>query len=382
VPEETKNPAESSGGIPLFKIGGIQIRLDYSWFIIFALILWSLSAGYFPRVFPGRSAQLYWAAGAVATFFFFFSIIAHELAHSFMAIRSGIKISEIRLFIFGGVARISEDARSPQEELKIALVGPLSSFALALVFWLTGTLVFTDQTIGTAIFRYLTFINLALGIFNLVPGFPLDGGRVLRAIWWWKTGSLTQATKVASDIGKWFAVALILLGALQIFAGALIGGLWLIFIGMFLRGIAEGGYQDLVMRQALQGVQVQEVSVKKVVSVSPDLTLEDLANRYFLRFGYKGFPVIADGRVLGLVTLKNLRDISEKERAETVVQDVMIPVGDDIRVAPEDSLTDAFKKMNLHQLDHLVVMEGGLMAGLITKTGLFRYMEIKRILND
>lgn len=381
VPKKTGKTTETRGGILLFRIAGIQIKLDYSWFFIFALILWSLSAGYFPRNYPGQSTQLYWIAGLIATFFFFFSIIAHELAHSSMAIHCGIKIPEIRLFIFGGIARISEDARTPQEELKIAIVGPFSSFALAFLFWSIKTLLFADQTIIAVIFQYLTYINLALGIFNLVPGFPLDGGRVLRAVWWWKTGSLTQATKVASDIGKWFSVALIMMGAFTIFSGGLVGGLWLVLIGMFLRGIAESGYQDLVIRQTLKGVQVREVAVEDVVTVPPDLSLAELANRYFLRYGYKGFPVKDEYRVLGIVTLKNLQEVSEGKRADTVVLQVMTPLGAKIQASPGDSLIDAFKKMDRNQVDHLLVMEGDRMAGLITKTGLKRYLEIKRILN-
>lgn len=381
MPKGPRKAGETRGGIPLVRIAGIQIKLDYSWFFIFALILWSLSAGYFPRNYPGQSTQLYWIAGLIATFFFFCSIIVHELAHSLMAIHCGIKIPEIRLFIFGGIAQISEEARNPQEELKIAIVGPLSSFALAFTFWGIKTLLFADQTLVAIIFQYLAFINLALGIFNLIPGFPLDGGRILRAAWWWKSGSLTQATKIASDAGKGVALALIILGAFTIFAGALVGGLWLVLIGMFLRGIAASGYQDLVMREALKGVQVREVTIEDVVTVPPHLSLNELANRYFLHFGYKGFPVKNNDEVLGIVTLAGLRNISEEKRADTVVQQVMIPLGADVRISPGESLVEAFQKMNRHQVDHLLVMEEGRMVGLITKTGLKRYLEIKRILN-
>jgi Zn-dependent protease len=380
--QEKSAPAVSPGGIPLFRVAGIQLRLDYSWFIIFILILWSLSAGYFPGNYPGRTTQVYWIAGLVATLLFFVSIIVHELSHSLMAIRSGIKIPEIRLFIFGGIARISEDARSSAEELKIAIVGPLSSFALAALFWVIHVLFFEDPNLISAIFRYLAYINLALGIFNLVPAFPLDGGRVLRAVWWWKTGSVTRGTRVASDMGKWFAVALIILGAVEIFIGGLIGGLWLVFIGMFLRGIAEGGYQDLVMRQTLQGVEVKEVAVTDVVTVPPGLTLDALANQYFLCYGYKGFPVLEeDGSVQGVVSLENLQSVSEEKRGDTLVKQIMTPLKDEIRVNPKDSLADAFSKMSQQQVERLLVMENGRLAGLLTKTGLKRYMEIKQILN-
>jgi Zn-dependent protease len=182
-----QGPTESKtrGGIPLFKIAGIQIIIDYSWFIIFVLILWSLSAGYFPARYPDASTGTYWAAGLLATLLFFVSIVIHELSHSLVAIASGIQIPSITLFIFGGVARLSEDAKDPLTEFKIAIVGPLSSFALAAIFWLVATQLAVGQPqLITEVVRYLAIINLALGIFNMVPGFPMDGGRVLRALLW------------------------------------------------------------------------------------------------------------------------------------------------------------------------------------------------------
>lgn len=379
---ENVSEKSSTGGIFLFRIAGIQIILDYSWFIIFALILWSLSAGYFPRNFSGHSTQAYWISGLIATFFFFFSVIAHELAHSLMALRIGIKIPEIRLFLFGGVARISEEAQNPKDEFAIAIVGPLSSFVLAFIFWNVKNLIAGDaSSLIVAVFGYLAWINLALGIFNLIPGFPLDGGRILRAFWWWKTGSVTRATKVASDIGKGFAVALIILGAFDIFAGSLVGGLWFIFIGMFLRGVAEGGYQEVVMKQVFEGVRVEDVMVTEdVVSVSPDLFLKGLISQYFLRYGYKGFPVVENGNVLGVVPLEKIREIPEEAQETTTVRQVMVSLENDITIRPDDSLVEALKKMNLRGISRLVVMQENKMVGLITKTGLIRFMEIKRIL--
>jgi Zn-dependent protease len=195
--------AEKKRGLRLVKIGGIQITLDYSWFIVFALVLWSLSAGYFPQAYPGQSTQVYWTTGFLAALLFFFSVITHELSHSLMAIRSGIKIPEITLFIFGGMARLSEEAADVKTEFKIAIVGPLTSFALAFIFWLIQNFLRGDQpSIVVELFGYLAWINIALGVFNLLPGFPLDGGRVLRAFWWWKSGSMLDATRMASDWGK------------------------------------------------------------------------------------------------------------------------------------------------------------------------------------
>ena len=368
-------------GLPLFKIAGIQIRLDVSWFILFILVGVSLSAGYFPQQFPDQEPLHYWLAGLIATLLFFGSILVHELAHSLVAMRAGIHIPEITLFIFGGVARLSEEASDAKTEFKIAIVGPLTSFALALLFWgLQSVLQGTQPSLTVVVFKYLAWINLALGIFNLIPGFPLDGGRVLRAILWHRSGSLTRATRTAADIGKGFAVVLMVFGGLQIFAGALIGGLWLIFIGMFLRGMAEGGYQEVLIRQSLSGVPIEDVMVREVVSVPPSMPLAQLVSDYFLRYGYRGFPVIQDNKVLGLISVGHMRDVPEEDRHTTTVEDTMQPLDDRMIMASEAPLTEALKRMTQGDTHHLLVMQDSALRGMITKTGLLRFLEIKRIL--
>ena len=380
----TSNTNKKNGsGINLFKIAGIQINLDFSWFIIFLLVLWSLSAGYFPRQFPDQSAQIYWSAGLVATLLFFFSVLFHEMSHSLMAKRCGIDIPEIKLFIFGGVAKLSEESKNPVTEFKIAVVGPLSSFVLAIFFWIfhkiLGSLNFT---LAQAITGYLVWINMALGIFNLLPGFPLDGGRILRALIWYKTGSLATATRWASDVGKGLAVALMVLGAIQIFAGMLVGGLWLIFIGMFLRGVAEGGYQEVLIRQSLEDVQVHQVMIEDVVTVQPDLTAESLVSSYFLKYGFKGFPVIENGKVTGVISLAEIKNIDRSQDQTTRVADIMQPLDDSMVVSPDTSLVIAMRKMLTENFARLLVIENDRLLGMITKTGLMRFLEIKNILEE
>lgn len=376
-PSQTKG----RGGIPLFRIAGIQIIIDYSWFIIFVLVAWSLSAGYLPSQFPDASTGTYWTAGLLATLLFFASILIHELSHSLVAIRSGIEIPSITLFIFGGVSRLSEEAKNPATEFKIAVVGPLSSFVLAGLFLGVGSLMASGSPkIVVVVFQYLALINLALGIFNLVPGFPLDGGRVLRAIWWWRTGSLTRATRVASDVGKGFAVVLMIMGGLEIFFGALLGGLWLLFIGMFLRGVAERGYQELVLQQSLDGVQVDEVMIQDVVSVPPDLSLRRLVDDYFLTHGYRAFPVVRDGQPVGTVKVEDLKRVPKEQLDRATVEAVMSPMNDACRIAPDASLKDALKRMSENGLGRLIVMSGDRMEGMITKTGLLRLLQVRRIL--
>ena len=374
---------KNGSGINLFKIAGIQINIDVSWFIIFLLVLWSLSAGYFPRQFPDQSAQIYWGAGLVATLLFFFSVLFHEMSHSLMAQRSGIEISEIKLFIFGGVARLSEESKNPVTEFKIAVVGPLSSFVLAIFFWICHKLLGgLNFPLAQAVTGYLVWINVALGIFNLLPGFPLDGGRILRAILWYRTGSLSLATKWASDVGKGLAIALMVLGAIQIFSGMLIGGLWLIFIGMFLRGVAEGGYQEVVMRQSLENVQVREVMIEDVVIVQPDLTVKELVTDYFLKYGFKGFPVMESNKVTGVVSLAEIKNIDRSHDQTTQVTDIMLSLDDTMVISPETSLIIAMRKMLTENIARLLVMENDQLLGMITKTGLMRFLEIKNILEE
>lgn len=373
--------AERKRALKLMTVGGIQINLDYSWFIVFGLVLWSLSAGYFPHAYPGQTGRIYWTTGLIATLLFFLSVITHELSHSFMAIRSGIKIPEITLFIFGGMARLSEDASDPKTEFRIAIVGPVTSFALAFIFWLVQQLLRGDQaSIVVEMFGYLAWINVALGVFNLLPGFPLDGGRILRAFWWWKKGSMLEATRIASDWGKGLAIALMIAGGLQIFAGSLFGGLWIILIGMFLRGMAEGSYQELAIRKSVEGARAEDVMIRDVVTASADLSLKRLISDYFLRYGYRGFPVTSNGRVLGVVSLSDVKDLSAEEQAEKTVGQAMAPLNSGIIIQPETPLMDALNRMSQSNVARFLVMRGDKMVGMVTHSGLLRFLEIKRAL--
>ena len=370
------------GSFRLMKIAGIQITIDASWFVVFILVGLSLSMGYFPRQFPGQSPATYWAAGLLATLLFFGSILVHELAHALMARRAGMHIPEITLFIFGGVARLSAEARDARTEFRIAIVGPLTSFVLALLFWGLNQALETDEpSLLGAVLSYLTWINVAVGIFNLIPGFPLDGGRVLRAFLWQRYGSLTMATRTASDIGKGFALVLMFFGGIQIFTGSLLGGLWLIFIGMFLRGTAEGGYEEVVLRQALAGVTVQDVMTRSVVCVPPNLSISQLLSEYFLRYGYHGFPVAQNGKVSGVISLQDVQHIPEDQRSATTVEQTMQPLSDRTTIAPQVPLTNALSKMAHEGSGRLLVMQDATLQGMITKTGLLRFLEIKRILD-
>ncbi|MHA7839580.1 MAG: site-2 protease family protein, partial [bacterium] len=250
--EDTSGENVGTGrrGLSLFRVGGIQLRIDYTWFFIFLLVFFGLATGYFPRFHPEHSTAVHWAASFVTTILLFTSIVLHELSHAWMARSAGIPVPTITLFLFGGVSEMTEEPSEPSTELRIAAVGPLMSFALAGVAWLAHmALTPWASELVSGIALYLVWMNLALGIFNLLPGLPLDGGRILRALAWKRSGSLQRGTRIAATAGKGIAIGLMILGGLEIFAGALVGGIWLILIGLFLRGTAEAGYQNLVILQ-------------------------------------------------------------------------------------------------------------------------------------
>jgi CBS domain-containing protein len=250
---------------------------------------------------------------------------------------------------------------------------------LAGLFWLIQTAARGDQpSIFVEMFGYLAWINFALAVFNLVPGFPLDGGRLFRAFWWWKTGSIVDATRVASDWGKGFAVVLMIFGGLQIFTGSLVGGLWLIFIGMFLRGIAEASYQELLLKRSLDGRRVDQVMSREIVSISPELSVKSAIADYFLRYGYRGFPVRTNGTVHGIISLPDVKDLSVNEQDSRTVGEVMSAINDAMVVAPETPVSEALQRMSEENIARLLVMDDGRMVGMFTQTGVLRYLEIHK----
>jgi Zn-dependent protease/CBS domain-containing protein len=367
----------------LFRVRGIEVRLDYSWFLIFALILASLSAGYFPNEHPDQSTSAYWVAGAAATLLFFLSILAHELSHAAMARRAGLRVPAITLFLFGGVSQIEEDAHDPGTELRVAAIGPLTSFALAAVFWgVAAVLPDGFPVLGGAVVTYLAWINAALGVFNLLPGYPLDGGRVLRAVVWRATGSLRRATRMASDAGQGLALGLMLLGGLQIFSGGLVGGLWLILIGMFLRSLARAGYRNLVVTQVLEDVETGEVAIADPITVDPGLSIADFVDDYLLEYGYRGYPVVEAGRVRGMISVDEVRGLPPEKRGTTPVRERMHALDDSLRVAPDVPLRRALKRLEGAPGGRLLVMRGDQLVGLLTKGGLARFVEIRNLLEE
>ncbi len=375
--------AERKGGIEIFKVAGIQVAIDYSWLAIFALILWSLASGYFPKEYPGYSTSSYWLVGLAATILFFGSVLAHELCHAMMGNRLGEGVHRITLFIFGGMAELEHEPRSGIDELKIAAVGPLSSMVMAGIFWLIARGIAADPAtaLWKSVFSYLAFINFALALFNLLPGFPLDGGRILRAVLWMRWGDLRRATAAAADWGNTIAWGLIAFGALEIFGGALVGGIWLIFIGLFLRSAASSGYQNMIVEQALSGARVGDLMVRDPIVLGPDETVADAIENFFLRYGFGGFPVAADGKALGVIALPQVRECPASDRASRRIGEVMRPADGKIEIGPDAGVIDAIRQMVAADIGRLLVVDQGKLVGLITRTGVTRYVHTKTLLS-
>ncbi|MFC1875029.1 site-2 protease family protein [Chloroflexota bacterium] len=366
-----------TGGIPIGRLFGISLMLHYSWFFIFALVTWLLITGYFPVAYPNWSLTTSLIASLMTSLLFFGSVLAHEMMHSIVARSAGIPVKSITLFIFGGVAHISEEPREPKVELRIALVGPLTSIVLGGIFigiWLMLPARFEEVT---AIVFWLGWINLVLAGFNLLPGFPLDGGRVLRSILWWRSGNLRRATRWASNAGRGLGSIFIFGGILLIFSGLWFNGLWLAFIGWFLIIAAARSYQQVTFQHMLQGHTVREIMNRDCLTAPPDITIDKLVNDYILPSGNRCLVVATGSRIQGLVTLQNVRIFPRRQWADKIVADVMTTL-DRIRwVQPDDDLASILKILTEQDVNQLPVVEDGNIVGMVGRDNLLSFMNIR-----
>jgi Zn-dependent protease/CBS domain-containing protein len=355
-------------GFRLGSIFGFEIRIDLSWFIIFFLILWTLTVSVFPANYPELGETAYIVMGVVGTILFFASLIAHELSHSLVAKAKGIPVEGITLFVFGGIARTRMDAESPGDEFQIAGVGPLVSLVLAglfgLIWWWGRSAGWTVVVTGVA--GYLGSINLLLAIFNLLPGFPLDGGRLFRSIIWKITGDLKKATRIASWGGQFLSFLIIALGVVQLLGGNILSGLWLILIGWFLFNAAEMSYQQHLIRTSLEGVRAKELMTRSPETVSPDLTLQELVDNYFLRRRYQAFPVTRQNHPVGIVTLNQVKEIPRDQWTTLTVAKIMTPIDNTIAVRSEENMTQVLQKMENSDVGRVLVTRGDELEGIIT----------------
>ncbi len=366
-------------GLHLLRIGGIQIIIDYSWFIVFVLVIYSMAESYFPAQHHFTTPQ-YWLMGIVAATLLFASVLIHELAHSLVAVKQGIQVTSIRLFIFGGVAQISSEPRSGRNEFLIALAGPAASMALGFFFGiLYGVLYLSGQLVPVAaITLYLSMANVILAFFNMIPGFPLDGGRILRAILWDRWDDMARATKVVSQLGNAFALFLIVLGVLQfLLTQSLISGLWFIFIGLFMKQSAVGSYQAVVLKQALAGVQIRQIMTEHVVGVDWLTSVEELVRDYVYKHQFTNFPVFNRDDFLGMVSLDEVKQVPKELWVFKQVRDIMTPVEQVPSLKPTDDATEALARMVSDDLGRMPVIENGHLVGIVSRRDIMNLFKIK-----
>ncbi len=345
-----------AGPIPLFKIYGIPVEINYSWILIFILVSINLGSGWFPATLPGVSPTAAYALGAIAALLLFLCVLAHELSHSLVARREGLQVHGIILHVFGGVSLIHEGTYKPGVEFKVAIAGPLLSVVLGAVFLFLRKFLFaTPATVPFALFTYLFLINFMLAIFNLLPGFPLDGGRLLRSILvFWKK-DLMVATKIAARVGVVIAYLLMVYGAVAILKGNL-GGFWTILIGIFVKDAAESSYKQMLINQRFGGKLVADIMQKTPVIIPPDITVQNLIDDYFWRYQYGSFPV-GDTQALGIIPFTDVKKIPSSDRERITVREIMHPISDALQITADKTILEAFEKARINGVGRLIVTD-------------------------
>jgi Zn-dependent protease len=368
-----------SQSIRIGRIAGIEIGLHPSWFVIALLITYSFAAGQLPHDYPDWQPALYWVAGAVISLLFFASVLAHELSHALVARRFGLHVRDITLFIFGGAANMEDEAHSPREEAFMAAAGPVTSIVIGAVLWLGSG--FVAEPIIAAVAGWLGFINLTLGLFNLIPGFPMDGGRILRAILWKIRGDRYAATRNAAVVGRLFGYLLIAWGVYLVFQGGnLFSGVWLALIGWFLSSAAESTVAQMSIERSLRGVKVRDVMEADPASVTPNESVAHLVNDRMLRGGTRSFLVRHDdGGLAGIVTLSDVRRIAREDWEPARVTDIMTRYTDLATIGPDQEVEEALKLLQAREVNQLPVVgeDQRTVLGLLTRAGVLRLIDAR-----
>jgi len=359
--------------IPLGKILGIPIGLDYSWFVIFALLTWTLAGSYYPAEFKGWPPVLYWFMGAVTAIMLFVSVLLHELGHSAVALRYKIPVRSITLFLFGGVAQIGAEPPSAIAEFFIAIAGPLVSLALGILFYAVQPLVASIEPIS-GLAKYLAYINLSLVLFNLIPGYPLDGGRVFRAIVWAITGNMRRATLIAANVGRCFAFLFIFTGVWQMFNGNFGGGLWIAFIGWFLDNAASAQVQEVMLQGLLAGHKVSQAMSTHCAAIPADLTLQQLVDEHIFGSGQRCFFVNRGDNTVGLMTLHQIKEVPRPKWATTSAAQVMLPLEQLKYTDPDTELWAALQEMDRDGVNQLPVTQDHHVIGMLNREDVITFL--------
>ncbi len=365
--------------ISLFSLAGFKVKLDLSWLILAVLITWSLAVGFFPYYFKGFANTTYWWMGAVGAIGLFVSIIFHEFFHSLTARGFGIPMKGITLFIFGGVSELSEEPTTPKEEFYVAIVGPVSSVVLAGILFIafkSGMAAGFPEPVN-AVLAYLVWMNLLLAGFNMIPAFPLDGGRVLRSILWAAKKNLRWATNIASGLGEAFGIFMIVFGVFSFVSGNFIGGIWYFLIGLFIKNASQSSYQQLLIRKALSGESIRNFMKENPVTVPSTATVVELVENYFYKYHYKMFPVSSNGSVEGCVTTKEVKNLPKEQWAQHKVKEIEIFCSETNTISPDSDAMKALSLMSATGNTRLMVVDGDKLLGIITLKDMLKFLSLK-----
>jgi Zn-dependent protease/CBS domain-containing protein len=374
------------GAFRIGKIAGIEIGIHYTWIVAFFLFTWLFAQISFPAGYPDWTRATYWIVGAIVTLGLFLSVLLHELSHSLVAIRRGMKVSSIILFIFGGVSNIEKEPESAGSEFIMAVAGPACSLVLGGLLLLIGSLLANPENIKqplVAVLVYLAYTNLILAAFNIIPGFPLDGGRVFRSIIWGATKSLSKATLIAGNVGRFFGWVMILMGVAQIFGFKFwifqsgLAGIWPVFIGWFLANAADNAMREQTLQEHLGGKRVKDVMNRNPECVGPAASVDSVVNEIFLRRGLRSMPVCNENGLQGIITMGDIRKIAQEEWTNTPVQQIMTkaPLA---TVDENDDLNAALRLLSQKDLNQVAVMADGKFTGLLSRADVIRYLQTRQ----
>lgn len=366
-------------GIPIGRVFGISIRLHWSWFIIFFLITWMLATSYFPNVeeYSGWGTATRWVIGLVTSLLFFASVLAHELAHSLVAKGAGLQVSAITLFIFGGVSQLTEEPKTAGKEFRMAIAGPATSLVIGGVCW--GVFFATRHTASpvAGMTFWLGYINIFLAAFNMIPGFPLDGGRVLRSILWWRSRDLRKSTRIASVIGRGIGYLFIFGGIALVFTSYWVTGVTLLFVGWILENAAVGSYRQMALQDILRGHKVSEVMTRDCQPVPSTLAVETLVNDYILTSGRRCFPVVDGGQAMGLVSVHDVRAVERRQWPFKTVREIMTPISQVKRVRPDDDLSSVMQLLTEQEVNQVPVVADDAVVGMVTRESLLYFIHLR-----
>lgn len=370
--------------ITLFRLFGFAVRVDAGWTVVAVLITWSLAEGFFPIQYRNLSTAAYWLMGGAGALGLFLSIVFHEMSHSLVARRYDLPIKGITLFLFGGVAEMDDEPKRPKVEFLMAIAGPLSSILLGAGLYLAFLLGLRSgwPRPVNGVIGYLSLINFFLAAFNLIPAFPLDGGRVLRALLWGWKKDIRWATRIASALGSGFGFLLLFLGGVNLLQGNGVGGVWQLLIGLFLRNAARMSYRQVLMRETLEGEPVGRLMRPNPVAVSPSIPLERLVRDYFYRYPFKTFPVVQDGKLVGCIDLDQIRSLPRSEWGPLQVGELMKRCPSEKIVSPDLDAMKALSKMNREHVGRLWVAEGDRLVGIVSLKDLLHYLSVKTDLKE